>query len=364
MMELSMERSAAAPLSVAETKIRIDAALAVFFTQKIAQATGIHPQAGSLWETMHAVSKAGGKRLRPHLLFLAYVCFGGKAAADILPAAVGQELLHIAMLIHDDIIDRDDIRYGVPNVTKRYKTKYARFLPDESEQQHFAEGAALLAGDALLSEAHALLQDCSVPKARIAQAHKALSAMVFRVAAGELLDMEAAFTATAHASSQLIASQKTASYSFICPLVVGAELAGANQQQIAVLTSLGEQLGIAYQLTDDLLGVFGEESRIGKSTSNDLQERKHTRLMELFVDLATKEQKATVTAVQLSKRATPEQFADARKAILASGAEQHLRSEIAQLFATAAQLLRELDLDANGAAAFRTLLTQLSERQA
>jgi geranylgeranyl diphosphate synthase type I len=146
--------------------------------------------------------------------------------------------------------------------------------------------------------------------------------------------------------------------------VVGAELAGAGKEQITLLKSLGEHLGIAYQLTDDLLGVFGEEARTGKSASNDLQEGKRTRLLELFATLATEEQKAAVEVIRQPFTVTPELLAAARQAILASGAEQQVRDEIARLSDRAIKVLEALQLSAHDMTTFRTLIAQLSERKA
>ncbi len=149
----------------------------------------VHPHYARLWNSIATLFDAGGKRLRPFMTLLTYQALQRQACHRYLPAAVAQELLHQAMLIHDDIIDRDTIRYHVKNVSGQYRDIYK----DIKDKAHFADSSALLAGDLLLSEAHIQVSLASVDADIQAKSQEVLSQAVFHVVGGELLDTEASF---------------------------------------------------------------------------------------------------------------------------------------------------------------------------
>ena len=122
---------------------------------KAAEAIDIHYAA--MWRELDRLVRSGGKRMRPKITLMCYQAFGGKDIKAILPIATAQELLHQFLLIHDDIIDRDHIRYGVENITGRYKVLYKPYVKNASDLEHYSNSAALLAGDLLHSGAHQLI---------------------------------------------------------------------------------------------------------------------------------------------------------------------------------------------------------------
>jgi geranylgeranyl diphosphate synthase type II len=160
------------------------------------------------------------------------------------------------MLIHDDIIDRDDISYGVRNISGSYLDHYETLVPDTNERRHFARSAAILAGDLLLSDAYRLIAQLQVPASAILAAQSLLNEAIYSVVGGELLDTEAAFKKLASAHPEIIATYKTAGYSFVMPLLIGATIAGAPAEDLTILRHLGTKVGIAYQMRDDYLGVL------------------------------------------------------------------------------------------------------------
>ena len=203
-----------------------------------------------------------------------------------MPVALAWELLHLAMLIHDDIIDSDLIRYGVNNIAGSYREIYQATNSVIDQQERLATGAALLAGDLALSAVHELILSCNLPTPMKLQAHRYLTNTIIDVVGGQLLDMEAPLYALPQADPMLIARFKTASYSFVGPLMTGALLAGASDADCAAMKRLGEVLGCGFQLQDDLLGVFGHASITGKSIKRDLSEGKCTYLMQQTFALA------------------------------------------------------------------------------
>lgn len=327
----STETAPSNTISLRDTKQLIDSYLQDYATTRRADSLSVGAGYASLWDAISGLIGAGGKRFRPYMTLLSYLAYSDeKETTPILPAAAAVELLHIAMLIHDDIIDRDTTRYGVLNVIGQYESNYQNLLSDQTDRRHFAESAAILAGDVLLSESHAMLYKANVPADRLAKAHGILSNSVFRVVGGELLDTEAAFRPRNEVDALAIATEKTASYSFVGPLLIGAHLAGASANNISALTSLGSNLGIAYQLKDDLLGVFGDPAETGKSNDGDIREGKQTFLVQQFYTLATDEQITRFETTFGKSDADAASIAEVRDLFELSGAKAAIEQRIEQ----------------------------------
>lgn len=311
-----------------DSKHLVDNFLRPLLRQRIEQARRISPHYETLWQDIDKLYGAGGKRLRSYMMLLTFTAYSDQPVETILPAAASQELIHIAMLIHDDIIDRDEMRYGSKNIAREYLDHYEELIEDMGDRRHYATSAAILAGDLLISETYALLGETQANPVAIIESQKLLAKTIFQVVAGELLDTEAAFRGFDAADPLVIAEQKTASYSFISPFLMGAILAEASKEQQDILHKLGEQLGIAYQLRDDILGVFGDESKTGKSVDSDIKEGKRTFMIEEFYKLASDADRTIFSAVFGSHDATKDQIALAKQLLVKSGAKDAVESLI------------------------------------
>jgi geranylgeranyl diphosphate synthase type II len=234
----------------------------------------------ALWDSLDQASR-GGKRVRPALVLAAYDGFGGTDHTLSTPVAVSFELLHTAFLIHDDVIDRDLSRRGMANVAGRFTERAIAHGAGTGQAEAWAATAAILAGDLALSEAHRALALLPVDAALRARLLDLLDRAVFVSAAGELADVTNTVSRTPLTIDQVVTTleHKTAIYSFEAPLQAGAALAGAPEDAIDALGRFGRLIGIAFQLTDDLLGVFGDAAATGKSTLADLREGKQTALI-------------------------------------------------------------------------------------
>lgn len=270
------------------------------FLHASSSAHDIHPAYGRLWEEMGQVMFAGGKRFRPYLTVLGYQ-LGPENAVDIIPVAAAQELLHVATLMHDDIIDRDDTRHSQPNMNGRYKTIYGSYV-SPGEVTHYAYSAGILAGDLLITAAHRAIVTSDFSAADKEVALDLLNTSLFEVIGGELLDVEAAFMTDQSYEALTIYEHKTAAYSLVGPLLTGARLSHASDETCNYLSTYAFNLGIAFQIQDDLLGLFGDESVTGKPTTSDIREGKKTFIMELFEKCATKDD-FTLLDAALGKRA-------------------------------------------------------------
>lgn len=241
-----------------------------------------------LLQAMDDFIARGGKRLRPYLAYLAYAGLGGKDERSIIAAGVSLELLHNFLLIHDDIIDRDTVRYGGPNIEGVYAKKFAG-------SEYAAKSVALLAGDIAYSLSHDTLSNLPVSAEQRLAMLKALDETVFTVACGELVDSLAGVPGQEPLSFEQIMAvytNKTALYSVYLPLQIGAVLAGCEESLLKDLKILAVPLGIAYQMRDDYLGLFGNEQQTGKPITGDAREGKQTIYYALARErLNAKEQK-------------------------------------------------------------------------
>lgn len=352
-------------LSQSEVKHLTDTLIHDYCTERSNEARKIDERYALLWDSVQKLLLAGGKRLRPYMVLLAYRSYAPtEAIEDIYSALVAQEILHSAMLIHDDIIDRDLIRYGVKNVAGQYEESYKPYVAKEEERSHFALSAAILSGDMLLSDAHRLMWDVKRPLSFVRHADEILSKGVFEVIGGELLDTEATVLPKGSISPEHIARYKTASYSFISPLTMGAVLAGADETELSLLTELSEALGIGYQLRDDLLGVFGDSAKTGKSTSSDIIEGKRTVLIEQFDILASAEQKERFYALFHKNDSSDKAVNEAKKLLIDTGAKEKVESNIIELQQKSLHLLNKLHVSDDARAAFEQLINDCLTRTA
>ncbi|UOR02922.1 polyprenyl synthetase family protein [Leucobacter allii] len=239
----------------------------------------------------------GGKRFRAQFAVLGYravrpLDVEGPVDAEfgaVLDAACALELFHAAALIHDDIIDRSDTRRGRPAVHRAFAARH-REHGWRGAAEHFGLAGALLLGDLLQSWADELMEEAraAIPDPEAANRARAhFNRMRSEVAVGQYLDVLeeqqpgfAAHDAQLERSTRVLV-YKSAKYSVEAPLLIGAALAGADDAQESALAGFGLPIGVAFQLRDDLLGVFGDAEITGKPAGDDLAEGKRTVLVTL-----------------------------------------------------------------------------------
>ena len=289
-----------------------------YFATQIEAAKKVDASYERLWQTMRTVTKSGGKRMRPYLTTLAYQLSPDNDKKRILPVAVAHELLHTAVLMHDDIIDHDLVRHGTKNISGLYNDLYRTY--DGEESLHYANSAAILSGDLLISAAYTLIVNSEFEIENKLDALRLMSVSIFDVVGGELMDVESSFILDHEYDPLVVYKYKTASYSFVGPLLSGAVLGGADKKTQDALRLFGQNLGIAFQLVDDLIGVFGNETKTGKTTVGDLQEGKQTYLIKSFYKLASAQQRRSFDALFGNKTADASAIQTLRQVIIESGA--------------------------------------------
>ena len=212
-----------------------------------------------LQDTMRYSLMAGGKRLRPVLLLAAYSLLKGDFT-EALPFAAALEMVHTYSLIHDDLpaMDNDDMRRGRPTCHKV-----------------FGEGMAVLAGDGLLSLAFETMAQSEHPKAFAALKELANRCGTRGMVAGQCKDLSAEETGGDEETLHYIHQHKTADL-LTAPIVMGLTLAGADEKQLAAGRAYGQNLGMAFQIIDDILDVVGDSQTLGKTIGKDQAENKCT----------------------------------------------------------------------------------------
>lgn len=274
---------------------RIDELLASFFADKRMSAAKIDPRFKALIEHTESVARRGGKRLRSTLAVVGYEAMGGKNRDYAVKVAMAIELLHIFMLVHDDIMDQDLMRHGGKNLGGIYRRKFKNSLQPE-QSSHLADSMAILGGDILLTWVYEVLAKTVEDGRTVSQLIQLVSEVTFDTVAGQQLDVLSATSSQASMRYTLkIPYYKTGLYSFVAPLQFGAVLAGADKQD--VFKEYGANLGIAFQLIDDDLGMFGSTRQTGKPVQSDLEENKATLLRYYGYALANDSQKAILSSL-------------------------------------------------------------------
>lgn len=259
----------------------MEASIDAFFAEALARSGRYGERYRDLWATIERGTR-GGKRFRPRLVMIAYDTCGGTDIASAANLAASYELLHSALIEHDDIIDRDFVRRGRENVSGTYRDIAATAGLSLPTAEHRGLSVGVIAGDLALSAAYRLLERAVVGSPERAQdLRDTLDDAVEASAAGELLDVDFSLLSGVPSVEEVLDMErlKTAVYTFEAPLRSGALLAGASSATADALARAGTALGIAYQLVDDLLGVFGDEASTGKSATGDLREGKRTALI-------------------------------------------------------------------------------------
>lgn len=247
-----------------------------------ARSAGLGDGHRELWNALSGAVE-GGKRFRPQLLAATHQAMGGADSEAVERVGAALEILHTAFVVHDDVIDGDEVRRGRPNVSGTFAATARRRGAPEPVARHYGAAAGLLAGDLALVTSTRMIARCGASPEATDALLDLLEDAVHASAAGELADVGLALPVDGQPASVAdavrVGELKTAVYSFLLPLQAGAVLAGAPAAAVTALAPVGRQLGIGFQLLDDLLGVFGDPARTGKSALSDLREGKPTALL-------------------------------------------------------------------------------------
>jgi geranylgeranyl diphosphate synthase type I len=330
-----------APLDRADLRTRVEKALAEFLARQRYRLTAIDPALVSVAEALEDFVLGGGKRLRPAFAYWGYRGAGGTDSPALVATVAALELVQASALIHDDVMDDSDTRRGAPAVHRRFAGLHQvggwRGDPDG-----FGEAAAILLGDLSLVWSDELLHSGGLDAATVTRARPVFDEMRTEVTAGQYLDVLGQATRNTSVDwAETVARYKSAKYTVERPLLFGAALAAAPPELCRAYAGYGLPLGEAFQLRDDLLGVYGDPARTGKPAGDDLREGKQTYLVAAALEAARPAQRAAIEA----GLGRPDADVDAlRKVITETGARERTERRIDELTGAALAALDPVDL--------------------
>lgn len=264
-------------------------------------------------ETLGLIA-AGGKRLRPAFVHWGHRAARGTNDGGVLAAAVALELLHTFALIHDDVMDRSGVRRGVPTVHRRFTDRHP------SNDEWFGTSAAIVAGDLAFVWAGAMIDSIDVDDTIRRRVQQIYDGLRIEVIAGQYLDLRLAGTQPTPQQAVRVALLKSGRYTVTRPLQLGAVLAGGTEHDLDVLRRYGDAVGVAFQMRDDVLGVFGDPSATGKSVSDDLRDGKATLLLVRALELCAPADRAHLVKALGNIELDETTAAECRSIIRESGA--------------------------------------------
>jgi geranylgeranyl diphosphate synthase type I len=342
---------------------RVDAELAAFLDGRAASLAVLGADLGPLTDIARRFVLGGGKRLRPTFAYWGWRTVRDEHDDDgpLITAAAGLELLHACALVHDDVMDASDTRRGEPAAHAAFARLHRR-NGWAGDPDAFGTAAAIVLGDLLLSWADAMFAGAH-PGA--GPARGVYDQMRQLVMAGQYLDVLVQARAAFSVDEALrVIEFKTSKYTVEGPLHLGAALAGAPPEVFTALTEYGLALGEAFQLRDDVLGVFGDPSVTGKPAGGDLREGKHTLLTALAMQGADEEQAALLRAGLGDRLLADDEVARLRDLIVTTGALGLVEQRIAERAARAREVLASAPFGDAARAALDALAGAATDRHA
>lgn len=358
-----MERRAATgdldplPADLGRIATRVERRVGELLDAEAARWREVDPDLLEPLEALRALVLAGGKRLRPAFCHWGFVAAGGHPDdQQVIDAGAAFELLQAFALIHDDVMDGSAVRRGAPAVHRRFAERHAA-ATWAGESRRFGEGVAILAGDLALVYADLVLPSGSAPATQL------WHELRIELNIGQYLDLAGTATGgVGREGARRIARLKSGRYTIERPLQLGALLAGSAELARS-LSAYGDPLGEAFQLRDDVLGVYGLPLRTGKPVGDDLREGKPTLLLAVARERADEAGQALLDQVG-DPELSGEAVAELQALFVSTGALEVVETEIAALAGRAVAALPAIDLPDHADLALRDLADFVVARQA
>lgn len=347
------------PLDIEDVRTRVDVSIEEFLTARGVQLAQISPHLDNVTSTLRDFMKSG-KRIRPVFCWWAWRGCGGANEDSALQAAASLEFIQACALIHDDMMDKSDTRRGQPAVHRRFEA-----LHDTSEwfgsAQAFGEASAILVGDLALAWADQAYYESGLYPEQLSRGKPVYDNMRTEVVAGQYLDvLQQAQRSHDRAEILKVAQFKTAKYTIERPLHLGAVWANASESTVSALSDFGLPLGVAFQIRDDIMGVFGDPSQTGKPAGDDVREGKYTFLIDYAYAANNPSTNALLDRALGNPNLATEDVDEVRASIRDTGALERAEQEVEVHLTEALEALNRADLDSQAA----DVLAQLAQAAA
>jgi geranylgeranyl diphosphate synthase type I len=347
----------------------VESALRSFLTEQRETLANMAAELVPVADEVAAVA-GGGKRLRPAFAYWGWRGFvdpdDAAAEADdaVLRAVAALELVHSSALVHDDVMDAADTRRGRPATHIGFADRHGGDALD-GDGAAFGVGAAILVGDLALVWSDELLRRSGISPQALARARPVWDTMRTEVTAGQYLDLlRAAGGLPGPAGALKVARYKSAGYTVQRPLQLGAALAAAGPDALETCTAIGLPLGEAFQLRDDVLGVFGDPAVTGKSADDDLREGKRTLLVALTEEATDGAGRALLAGALGNSAAGADELDGVRTLMTRSGALARVEERIAEQTLRAREAIAAAPLAADACRALDALAVAATTRAA
>lgn len=312
----------------------------------------------------------GGKRLRAAFCYWGYRAAGGPHSDAIVQVATAMEVFQAAALLHDDVMDRSDTRRGMPAAHRRLEALH-RANGWDGDSERFGDAAAILAGDLCLNWTDELYSTSGLPADQLARGRVVFDLMRTQLMGGQYLDVLESVrpwdqddTAERLGRARTVIRYKSAKYTVEQPLLIGATAFGVDEATAAALSEYGLALGEAFQLRDDLLGVYGDPEATGKPAGDDLREGKRTVLIAYALDTSSPDDTERFTALFGRDDLDNAGISWLRDWVRSSGAVDRTEELITDLSTAAASALQSAQLTDEGGTMLRDLINIAVARNA
>jgi geranylgeranyl diphosphate synthase type I len=341
---------------------RLDDRLSAWFSDKAQTIGQFAPEAEELLHTLSDLVLSGGKRLRPALVYYTYRGCGGTEDESVFPLALATEFLHTYLLVHDDIMDHAELRRGRPAAHVRFRDLH-REQGWRGDAEHYGKAVAILVGD--LAHVYALeaFSRAAAGSPHQAELARSFFALEEEVIVGQHLEMRVALLKEVEERTlEEVLQLKSGRYSVERPIQLGALQAGTPPDQLAALSRYGAAVGEAFQLQDDVLGMFGDPDKVGKPVGGDLIEGKLTFLAHYALQMTAADERSLVEQALGNPDLSPEDIDRVCQVMRQCGALDRVRQLIGERLATAREALEQIDLEADSKPFFEGLIRYIGER--
>lgn len=320
------------------------------------------PEALRLVEVLSDLILSGGKRLRPALVHFGYRACGGTDPETLRPLELATELLHTYLLVHDDIMDNADVRRGTPTAHVRFREEHRR-NHRRGDAEHYGTSLGILVGNLAHTQAHEWFTEACQAAPDQGALRETFSTMEEEVIKGQLLEMQVAQRQEASPETlERVLQLKSGRYSVKRPLQLGALFADASDAQIETLSRYGGAAGDAFQLQDDLLGMFGDPDATGKPVGGDLREGKFTFLVYHTLQRSDGEERQIVKQALGDGSLTDDEVQRVCDVIRRSGALDCVRDMIEDRLTRARDALEGAAFEADGETFLHGFVDYLGQR--
>lgn len=330
-------------IALKDYKDELELLIAEFMQDKLARYQNLSKFFDTFLDFLSEYTLRGGKRLRPALLYYSYLLFNNEKTLEVKKLSVYLELLQSFLLIHDDIMDRGQLRRGKKTMHKLFEDYSAE--NKLNDDFHFGNTMAILSGDLACQFSFLAVNESEFNAEKKNKIIQLLNEELVEIVYGQSADIMLTYT-DKYVFEDIIDVHiyKTAKYTFRVPIFSGAVLGDATPEQLKVLEEYSLNCGIAFQIRDDIIGVFGKDEETGKETVSDIAEGKKTLLVLKAYEKATTEEKAQLDSLIGKKDLSIDELKSVQKIIEKTGSLEFSVSECVRYVELGKQALKKLDI--------------------